>query len=79
MIELHNTVMGRRLIEHDIPEIHHQLKRIGDLLENKEQKNPAVDFLEQLEAATTDKNTAFKIRKFLIQQGIWSKQPNLAK
>lgn len=33
MQELHNTVMGRRLIEHDIPEIHKQLKRIADALE----------------------------------------------
>jgi len=77
MIELHNTIMGRRLIEHDIPEIHTQLKRIGDLLEQKEQKHPAVNFLEQLEAVTTDRETAYKIRKFLIQQGIWSKEPNL--
>ncbi len=33
MQELHNSVMGRRLIEHHIPEIHVQLKRIADALE----------------------------------------------
>ena len=33
MQELHQTLMGRRLIEHDIPEIHVQLKRIADALE----------------------------------------------
>lgn len=33
MQELHNSVMGRKLIEHDIPEIHKQLKRIADSLE----------------------------------------------
>lgn len=33
MQELHTTLMGRRLIEHDIPEIHQQLKRIADALE----------------------------------------------
>lgn len=38
MLELHNTVMGRRLIEHDIPEIGKQLERIADALENKSRK-----------------------------------------
>lgn len=33
MQELHQTLMGRKLIEHDIPEIHVQLKRIADALE----------------------------------------------
>ena len=33
MVELHNTIMGRRLIEHDMPEIHRQLKRIADAME----------------------------------------------
>lgn len=78
MIELHNTIMGRRLIEHDIPEIHTQLKRIGNILENK-QNNPfidvleLIDFLEQLEATTKDKETANKIENYLIKKGIWTK------
>lgn len=33
MQELHQTLMGRKLIEHDIPEIHEQLKRIADSLD----------------------------------------------
>lgn len=33
MLELHNTVMGRRLIEHTLPEIAEQLQRIADELE----------------------------------------------
>lgn len=33
MQELHQTLMGKKLIEHDIPEIHRQLKRIADALE----------------------------------------------
>lgn len=33
MAELHNTVMGKRLIEHTLPEIAKQLERIADLLE----------------------------------------------
>jgi hypothetical protein len=30
MPELHNTIMGRRLIEHTLPEIAKQLERIAD-------------------------------------------------
>ena len=33
MAELHETLMGRKLIEHDIPEIAKQLSRIADALE----------------------------------------------
>lgn len=35
MAELHNTVMGKRLIEHTLPEIARQLERIADNLETK--------------------------------------------
>jgi hypothetical protein len=38
MVELFNTVMGRRLIEHDIPEIHKQLSRVADALEKNSRK-----------------------------------------
>ena len=36
MAELHNTVMGKRLIEHTLPEIARQLERIANALENKQ-------------------------------------------
>ena len=36
MAELHETLMGRKLIEGVIPDIAHQLKRIADALESKE-------------------------------------------
>ena len=36
MADLHNTVMGKRLIESTFPEIAHQLKRIADSMENKD-------------------------------------------
>ena len=39
MPELHQTVMGKRLIEYTLPEIAHQLKRIADLLEEDVKKN----------------------------------------
>lgn len=33
MAELHQTIMGRKLIEHTLPEIALQLKRVADALE----------------------------------------------
>jgi hypothetical protein len=33
MAELHETMYGKKLLEHDIPEIHRQLKRIADSLQ----------------------------------------------
>ena len=37
MAELHETLMGKKLIEGTLPEIAHQLKRIADALESKKQ------------------------------------------
>ena len=39
MAELHNTLMGKKLIEHTLPEIAKQLTRIADLLEVEATKN----------------------------------------
>ena len=39
MPELHQTIMGKRLIEHTLPEIARQLTRIADLLEEGIKKN----------------------------------------
>ena len=39
MPELHETLIGRKLIEGTLPEIAHQLERIADALESKEIKN----------------------------------------
>ena len=39
MPELHQTIMGKRLIEHTLPDIAYQLKRIADLLEEDVKKN----------------------------------------
>lgn len=35
MPQLHETVMGQRLIQYTLPEIAEQLKRVADALENK--------------------------------------------
>jgi hypothetical protein len=42
MPELHQTLMGRKLIEHDIPEIGKQLSRVADALENKNRKKERI-------------------------------------
>ena len=78
MSDLHQTIMGRKLIEHDLPEIHTQLKRIADVMEVK--NNPAMEyiwFIEELEATTKDSDTADKIRDFLVKKRIWKAQANL--
>ena len=36
MADLHNTVMGKKLIEHTFPEIAKQLERIADSMENND-------------------------------------------
>jgi len=43
MAELHNTVMGKRLIEHTLPEIARQLERIANVLEEKYNKKNEED------------------------------------
>jgi hypothetical protein len=48
MAELHNTVMGKKLIEYTLPEIARQLERIADVLESKSQPNPIASSLNSL-------------------------------
>lgn len=74
MAELHETVMGKKLIEHTLPDIGSQLKRIANAMESANEKHDdqkVYSFLEELEALTTDPKTAEKISQFLKQQGIW--------
>lgn len=82
MPQLHETLMGRKLIEHTLPELAEQLKRVANALENKtpqtispRNKEEIYEFLELEEALTVDPKTAQRIRAFLIQEGIWEK-PN---
>jgi hypothetical protein len=48
MTELHNTLMGKKLIEYTLPEIARQLERIADLLESKNQTSPMASSLNSL-------------------------------
>jgi len=36
MVQLHETLMGRKLIEHTLPDIGDQLKRIADAMDKKD-------------------------------------------
>lgn len=92
MPELHETLMGRKLIEHTLPDIGDQLKRIADLLENKEKTmaeitkledlhdkfsiKNLIEFLEYEEALTKDAMTAKRIRKVLTKLGVWPSAEN---
>jgi len=38
MTQLHDTVIGRRLIEHTLPEIARQLKRVADNMEKSNEE-----------------------------------------
>lgn len=64
MPELHNTVMGKRLIEHTLPEIARQLERIANVLE---EKNTPKSFKTFVDHYQDDKELGKKIRE------IWQK------
>ena len=52
--ELHNTIMGKRLIEGTLPDIAHQLKRIADSLEKlTESKSVSANLGESLHMMTS--------------------------
>ena len=77
MPELHETLMGRKLIEGTLPEIAKQLERIADVLEKKDNIEPEptvkalINFLEYEEAYTKDKESANRIQILLKIMGIW--------
>jgi hypothetical protein len=52
MTQLHETLMGRKLIEGTLPEIARNLKRIADALENqnkeKDAEEPDLDHLSSI-------------------------------
>ena len=81
MGELHETLLGRRLIEDTIPNIASSLKRIADNIDSsKEEKKvdyeskwkEAIHFIEMTEALTYDEKTQKRISDFLIKEGVWS-------
>ena len=67
MAELHETMYGRKLLEHDIPEISRQLKRIADLLEKSLNQDADKEKLVQSlkEKLKQRKLPSFKKKKFM--------------
>lgn len=65
MAELHETMMGRKLIEHTLPDIARQLKRIANALEKKEET--FIDVSGLIETIPNNQELGEKIRK------IWQK------
>lgn len=86
MPQLHETIMGQRLIEGTLPDIAHNLKRIADNMDVlKEQQKvdyeakwkEAIHFIEMTEALTYDEMTQKRISDYLIKEGIWKPLPKL--
>ena len=64
MAELHNTVMGKRLIEHTLPEIARQLERIANNLEPKKFSEPMMSSLNSfVKHFPNDQELGKEIRK----------------
>lgn len=57
MAELHETIMGRTLIEHTLPEIARQLERIADALEKQKIK-------ELMNLFPNDQDLGQKVREY---------------
>ena len=54
MAELHNTIMGKRLIEGDIPRIVKALEKIADALENDAKNQLVKAFLTEMKDSDVD-------------------------
>ena len=67
MPELHETLMGRKLIEGTLPEIAHQLKRIADILESKQQDQVTSAFKAYVNSGASDSEIVKQLRE------IWQK------
>jgi predicted nucleotidyltransferase len=71
--------MGRKLIDHTLPDIAHQLERIANQMEkpaDDKKVDKIIEFLETVEALTTDPATAGRIRSFFVKEGIWPSPQN---
>jgi len=65
MPELHETLMGRKLIEGTLPEIARQLQRIADSLERKEES--FIDVSELIKNTPNDTELGENIRKLWLK------------
>jgi hypothetical protein len=60
MAELHETIMGRKLIEHTLPEIARQLERIADILDEDKIK-------ELIKLYPNDQELGRHVREYYIR------------
>jgi len=67
MPELHETLMGRKLIEYTLPEIARQLERIADSLESKQPDQLKSAFTSFVNSGADDSQIVKQLKK------IWEK------
>lgn len=65
MAELHETLMGRKLIEGTLPEIAKQLERIADALEKKEES--FIDVSKLIKTIPNDTELGENIRQLWLK------------
>jgi len=65
--QLHDTMIGKKLIEGTIPDIAHQLKRIADILESKQQDQVTSAFKAYVNSGASDSEIVKQLRE------IWQK------
>lgn len=66
-LQLHDTMMGKKLIEGTLPDIAHQLKRIADILESKQQDQVTSAFKAYVNSGASDSEIVKQLRQ------IWQK------
>jgi hypothetical protein len=67
MAELHETLMGRKLIEGTLPEIARQLERIADSLEKKQIPDQRSAFETYIKNYPNDAELGENIRKLWLK------------
>ena len=68
MAELHKTIMGKKLIEHTLPEIARQLERIADQLEKPKFSDSMMSSLNSFaKHYSSDEELGKEIRKLCKQ------------
>ena len=65
--QLHETFMGKKLIEGTLPDIAHQLKRIADALESRQQDQVTSAFKAYVNSGASDSEIVKQLKN------IWEK------
>lgn len=68
MPELHETLMGRKLIEGTLPDIARQLERIADVLEQKSGGEISLDIYELVNHFPNNTELGEQIRKICLEK-----------